>query len=1728
MKRLFAIISVLACLTIAHAQNPSDSCLITSVPYTQDFSNILNNNLFIPCWERLTNGSTNASQWVYITSVTYAGHITQALCLRTSTNNTYYSCIILPKLDSALFAAEGSPLMLHLRTAAQTPSHRLSFSTGTLSSTTSISSFIPLLQHIVPNTDIPHDLYIPITLQDVANRHLALIARGGGNNILIESISIEPTTPYGYVHDMQCTPGATGTLLSWSNTMPLSSSSYTVRLYPHFSSSTLPADTALIRTYTTTDTSLVLRGLTPFTSYRVAVTASPLPGSAQTQWGFLSFRTTGATDTCPFPTIFRTSATDTTIHAEWFPNADNMSWNISLKEHRGGHFGREIPIQFHYTDSSYTHTGLTPGSLYQLILRPNCSPNLSYPVNISTPCSATTPLPFTEDFQNLNTTCWFITNTSTSLAWTDYDGNRYGGLTDYCIYGLPYLDASISDLFISGKILSGSFIIGVIQNDNPDTFTPIDTIAATTSPNEWEPFTAYLTGYTGPEGRIALRPLPTLASTHAYIDDLTVDCITSTHAPIHLQARVTSTTTATLSWHDTNHTNLYQIEYGPHGFLHGQGNVLNVLADTATLAGLRHSTRYDAYVRIYSAGTYSEWSYPVTFTTHCGDIDRLPYATDFDDLEATNSTGRHFPPCWHHPFGSDNNCPVSLISNSGPLSDGSDGNSLRISVEGYRSYHIMLPRIPRSRIDLRGTQLTLDTWTINETEENLIVGVAKNTSTSPDFTPVDTLHITPYPTRHEIYFNTYSDTGEYIAFLIQDIRSNIYLDNIEVDYIPNCQSPHLLQLTHTDTTHVRLAWQPRGGASRWQIAFGPEGFDPDTNTSGGAPSTATPGHSGITTVTGSTCTLSGLHPATTYDIYIRSLCTADTNTTGGAPSHWSVQPLQVHTLQSPATIPYLCDFEDSTETHRWQTASNLPYTWHHTSDATSNHCYQFQTIDGGLGCYEQHTVNAVLYRDIRFTPDTNTTGGAPSPDYINSITITFKSKTSNLQHLTSPHIEVYLIPPTLPMHPSDNTHTLPWTLPDGNTTTLPAARLHPIATLSPHTDWATDTIQFDTLMGIQRIVFFLSATTDGYFTDAPLSIDDINIFPTPCPTPFDLQATNITDTSALVTWYGDPTAGHLFTLTQGSSDTILTDTLYTNHINLQNLSSFTTYTARVCRLCTGGQFSASQPLSFTTILCNGGQSDTIGCYPASANVHSDKLPVTRSQIESYTQQIFPADSISRAGTIRAINLRLGPGAINSDRNQSIIYLGHTTTDRFLNNRAFIDPSTLQMVYSGSLPTEEGWNKIVLHTPFEYDGVSNLVMAVLNSRNSSKPNYYYCENTIPFTSIVLSGSEEINPTSIEALRSSSNSRQQLHLRNQAAFDFCSQTPCPLPKLKKPNLRYSRVTLRWQSTGADMYEVHYRLFFQTDWDTLLTSNTSLTINDVFPNYRYTYRVRGICPHDRTPMWSYGTFRTSPDDCPFPEGFHIENADAESISFRWTPDDNNTQYRLHIYNTHLDTVIYSYLAHCTVTNLEHATTYFATVSANCSIEDHFGDPTDPIQFTTSVCPDVTDLTLLDLQGNSAVIDWNSPEQASQWEIQYGYTGFDQGSGTSVITDRHPYTITVPDNIADYQAYVRAICGTNFVSEHWAGPLTLSQTAIRDNPDASAAHFTLVPNPATHRVDLLFGSDVPTSCALTLRDAHGRIVATASGTVLHLHGLPSGVYFVTLTTPDTTATRKLIIQQP
>ncbi len=80
---------------------------------------------------------------------------------------------------------------------------------------------------------------------------------------------------------------------------------------------------------------------------------------------------------------------------------------------------------------------------------------------------------------------------------------------------------------------------------------------------------------------------------------------------------------------------------------------------------------------------------------------------------------------------------------------------------------------------------------------------------------------------------------------------------------------------------------------------------------------------------------------------------------------------------------------------------------------------------------------------------------------------------------------------------------------------------------------------------------------------------------------------------------------------------------------------------------------------------------------------------------------------------------------------------------------------------------------------------------------------------------------------------------------------------------------------------------------------------------------------------------------------------------------------------------------------------------------------------------CKIPTDLTASKITGTIAELNWTESGTATNWDIEYGASGFTLGSGTTVTGVTNPYNLTGLSAETDYDVYVRANCGGGDLSD-------------------------------------------------------------------------------------------------
>ena len=497
---------------------------------------------------------------------------------------------------------------------------------------------------------------------------------------------------------------------------------------------------------------------------------------------------------------------------------------------------------------SISLTGLNSNTLYDVYVKAVCSASESsiwMPYTFRTDCGVITTIPFTDNFDEYSTGsaspiyCWTRHNTYSTTSDYPYisssyavSGNKslyfYHSGTTYAMIATPAFDQAIdfsnlqvSFLMRSSSANSAKMIVGMMTDPtDPDTFDPIDTIAASSS-NSWEPVEVLLSGYTGTASHVALKSLMT-GYYSIYIDNFTVEEIPSCPKPTHVTAAAGATDTVVLSWTDANATQ-WDIIYGPTGFDpnedpdpdEGITLIENVTDNPYTITELEGGLVYDIYVRsICSSGENSPWcTVPASAT---------PFLMQMGVIGSATVTS----------------CGLTITDNGGANGDYATDCDYTLTI---------LPSEPGATLTISGTLNTESGWDYlriysgtTTNAANLIESLSGNVG---NFGPFE------------------SEDGA-ITLHFESDGSVVYpgfIATINCVEAADCPRPSNFTFGELTNNSVSLSWQGSDNASAWNVAYGPSPFTVTNDTQ-------------YETVYDTTITIDELTTGLEYDFYVQTDC----------------------------------------------------------------------------------------------------------------------------------------------------------------------------------------------------------------------------------------------------------------------------------------------------------------------------------------------------------------------------------------------------------------------------------------------------------------------------------------------------------------------------------------------------------------------------------------------------------------------------------------------------------------------------------------------------------------------------------------------------------------------------------------------------------------------------------------------------------------------------------------
>lgn len=331
-------------------------------------------------------------------------------------------------------------------------------------------------------------------------------------------------------------------------------------------------------------------------------------------------------------------------------------------------------------------------------------------------------------------------------------------------------------------------------------------------------------------------------------------------APSSITASNVTATGASISWtaSPTGAANGYEYYYSTTNTAPTSTTVPSGTSATtsATLSSLTSATVYYVWVRsVCSATDKSVWSVSSTFTTLCSPVTAL--SENFDSY----TTGNIVPNCWFRMTGTGSQTITTTTPASGTR------NIYQYASTGQTPVIVALPVF--SNINAGTSRLKLKARVSSGAPGTLDIGYVTDVNDPATFAVIQSLTInnTVYTSADANYIVNIPSTVPANARLA--IRNAVdsksyYWDDVVYEAIPSCLEVSGVNISAIQTSAATLSWTAPSSAPAG-------GYEYYYSTSSTAPTTSTvpTGSSTATTVP-----LTGLAPATTYYVWVRSKCSA--------------------------------------------------------------------------------------------------------------------------------------------------------------------------------------------------------------------------------------------------------------------------------------------------------------------------------------------------------------------------------------------------------------------------------------------------------------------------------------------------------------------------------------------------------------------------------------------------------------------------------------------------------------------------------------------------------------------------------------------------------------------------------------------------------------------------------------------------------------------------------------
>ena len=581
-----------------------------------------------------------------------------------------------------------------------------------------------------------------------------------------------------------------------------------------------------------------------------------------------------------------------TANVTWVSNGSETAWQYALGTSTTLNPSTLTPVSV-IGNPEVSLATLSAATAYKVWVRSDCGAGdfgaWVGPLNFTTQCNAVTAISENFDLSTTLPACWKKVGINGSAYPTALTGapsspnviylynNPPTATAPLSVLALPYVDnaaAGTHRLKFKARAaytVGGVIEVGYLDNIADETsFISLQSFTLT-STTTFETFIAEL-GEDALTGNLAFRHTGVPANS-VYIDDVAWELLPQCSDIYNLAYLNVTNTSVDLTWATDGIESNWQYAVGGSTVTNPSSlTPVDVIGNPeAFITTLQASTTYKIWVRSdCGGGAYGSWVGPVNFTTQCNEV-----ATFSETFDASTT----LPSCFKK---------VGTAGSAYPQNAGTGAATAPNNIYFYQAVLAMPPVNNAAAATHRLKFKVKSAYTAGG--NSIIVGYVTDTNDPASFVPIQTFSATStsvYDTfSAELGIEPLSNT---IAIKHTGVNS-VVLDDIVWELLPTCSDVYGIAHESLLSTTTTINWETNGSENAWEYVLGSS-----TDTA--------PGSLTAVSVNETSADLSGLNPATTYKIWVRSNCGS------GSYGAW-IGPFSFTTLCAPVAVNYTQDFSN--------------------------------------------------------------------------------------------------------------------------------------------------------------------------------------------------------------------------------------------------------------------------------------------------------------------------------------------------------------------------------------------------------------------------------------------------------------------------------------------------------------------------------------------------------------------------------------------------------------------------------------------------------------------------------------------------------------------------------------------------------------------------------------------------------------------------------------------------